>query len=118
MLDVSRSIGIIQTCFVLLSGCLFSVPATSLRLDKSIRFASCTRDTFAEFVESEKGKVRRKITDVIWLATMWKIWKVRNNMIFKDSSYTFDELINGIKFGSWKWIRSHYPLSCVITFHS
>lgn len=55
---------------------------------------------------------------MIWQATLWKIWNVRNGLIFKDSSYTLDEIIDDIKFYSWKWIRSHYPLSFVAMFHS
>lgn len=52
---------------------LFSYPvallvwqAISTWLDKPMLYSSSARDHFVEFVESEKGKVRRKVTGVIW----------------------------------------------------
>lgn len=103
---------------------LFSCPiallvwqALSYSLNKPLPFSSCARVHFSDFVDSESSKVRWKIFGLIWQATLWKLWKVRNCLIFKDSPYTLDELTDDIKFCSWKWIKSHYPLSFVIPFH-
>jgi len=32
------------------------------------------------------SKVRSSIIQAIWFATMWEIWKERNNMLFNDKS--------------------------------
>lgn len=79
---------------------LFSCPvallvwqAISIWLDRPMMYSSSARDHFVEFVDFERGKVKRKVDGLIWQATIWKIWKVRNELIFKDSSYNLDELM-------------------------
>jgi len=40
-------------------------------------------DHFNQFsVSGGIAKMRRSISQVIWFATVWKIWKERNNMLF------------------------------------
>lgn len=116
----SMCLGPLETSNHVLFSCLVALlvwQAISIWLNKPLSFSLSARDHFSDFVEIVSGNVRRKIFGLIWQATLWKIWKVRNRLIFKDSSYTLDELIDGIKFCSWKWIRSHYPLSFVVSFH-
>lgn len=45
-----------------------------------------------------------------------ELWKSANELIFKESQYRLDKLIDGLKFCSWKWIRAHYPLSFSAVF--
>lgn len=68
---------------------------------KQLLYSSSVRDHFVEFVESESGNVKRKIFGLIWQATIQKILNVHNRIIFNDSPYTLDDLIDGIKFCSW-----------------
>lgn len=91
--------------------------AICIWLDKSLLYSLVARDHFVEFVESKNGNVKRKLLGLIWQTTIWKIWKVCNGLIFKDISYTLNDLINDIKFCSWKQIHAHYPLSFVCQFY-
>lgn len=103
--------GLSESSNHLLFSCLVALlisQAIVLWLDKSMLYSSSARDHYVEFMESESGNVKRRVADLIWQATFWKIWKVRNGLNFKESSYTLDELIGGIKFCLWKWIYAHY----------
>lgn len=43
-------------------------------------------DHFNQFsYSSDISKVRRSIIQVIWFASVWEIWKERNNTIFNDN---------------------------------
>ena len=61
---------------------------------------------FGELVNLKKegGRVSR----LIWLATMWSIWKHRNNVIFKGVNPDATTLVNEIKTTSWLWFSNRY----------
>lgn len=59
--------------------------AIELWLNKPMLYSSSARDHFIEFVESKSDNVKRKVTGLIWQARIWKIKKIRNGLIFKDS---------------------------------
>jgi hypothetical protein len=40
---------------------------------------------------------------LIWHATIWSLWKARNNAIFKGVSFIPNEIVDSIKVSSWKW---------------
>lgn len=69
-------------------------------LGNSLSFSASFREHYLKFTLSEKSKSRRKVADLIWQYTMWKPWKILNGLIFKDISFTLDELIYDIKFCS------------------
>lgn len=87
-------------------------------IEKSASYSLSLMDNFTEFVCSEHSVTHKKLMSLIWQGTIWKIWKSINEIIFKESIYLLDKLLDEIKFCSWKWIRSHYPLSFSILFVS
>jgi hypothetical protein len=40
---------------------------------------------------------------MIWHATLWSIWKARNNAIFASGSFNPRVIFEDIKVVSWKW---------------
>jgi hypothetical protein len=46
---------------------------------------------------------------VIWMATVWVIWKERNNMIFNQKIDTLDHLVDKVKFMPFSWLHANMP---------
>lgn len=46
---------------------------------------------------------RNKVPFMFWLATLWIIWQVRNNSIFKEEEKDIPKTINQIKHICWAW---------------
>jgi len=57
-------------------------------------------------VGGERNKNVKKGLWLIWHATIWVLWKVRNEKIFKDTSFEVDEIVEKIKVLSWRWVLS------------
>lgn len=82
-------------------------------LGKQLIFANSIREHFLEFMGPNSKGTKKNIMCLICQCTIWKIWKMRNNIVFKEDAYNLDVLIDGIKFSAWKWIHSHFPLSFI-----
>lgn len=41
---------------------------------------------------------------LIWLTTLWVLWKARNDKIFNGVNHEADEIVEEIKVLSWKWM--------------
>jgi hypothetical protein len=50
-----------------------------------------------------KNKKIRQGYMLIWHATIWTIWKTRNNVIFANGSFNPKAMVDEIKVLSWKW---------------
>jgi hypothetical protein len=50
------------------------------------------------------GRVRH----LIWLVTTWKLWNLRNNVIFNGVIPDASSLLDDIKTSSWVWFTSRY----------
>jgi len=46
---------------------------------------------------------------VIWMATVWVIWKERNNRIFNQKIDTLDHSVDKVKFMSFSWLQANMP---------
>jgi len=59
-------------------------------------------------------KKLRKGFWIVWHATIWMLWKARNDLIFKGISKHEDEVVDDIKVLSWQWFlnRTESP-SCL-----
>jgi len=44
--------------------------------------------------------------NVIWLATVWVIWKERNNRVFQNATATTYFLLEKVKLNSFLWLKS------------
>jgi len=53
-------------------------------------------------------KRQRSILQVIWFATVWEIWKERNNRLFKGKECPVYQVVDRIKFISYMWLKAKY----------
>jgi hypothetical protein len=53
---------------------------------------------------------------VIWLASVWVIWKEQNYRVFKNTAYEPWTLIEKVKLNSFLWLKSKHE-SFVYSFH-
>jgi len=64
---------------------------------------------FTQFsVSGGVGNKRRSITQVIWFATVWEIWKERNNRLFNDKQGTVTQVVDRIKSLTFRWLKAKY----------
>ncbi|CAJ2637710.1 unnamed protein product [Trifolium pratense] len=68
---------------------------------------------FGDMVKSKKGE---RVRHLIWLATSWNIWKLRNSVIFKGALPNALLLLDDIKFSSWVWFSSRYGRNSSLSF--
>jgi len=51
---------------------------------------------------------------IIWLATIWVIWKARNDKVFNDVNFEVDVIVEEVKVLAWKWVMYRmYILVCL-----
>ncbi|XP_024630693.1 uncharacterized protein [Medicago truncatula] len=46
---------------------------------------------------------------VIWMASVWVIWKERNNMIFNRKNVDLNHLAGNVKLMSFSWLKANMP---------
>jgi len=67
-------------------------------------------DHFNQFsVSGGIAKTRCSISQVIWYATVWKIWKERNNRHFNDKECSISQVVDKIKSLAFRWLREKFP---------
>jgi len=52
------------------------------------------------------SKTIKKGRGLIWLATLWVLWKVRNDKIFNGVIFEVDDIVEEVKVLSWRWLLS------------
>ncbi|KAL8461411.1 hypothetical protein ACS0TY_032760 [Phlomoides rotata] len=50
------------------------------------------------------GDVLRKVANTIWIATVWRIWSVRNDITFNKGTGNVDKEFCSIKSHVWNWM--------------
>ncbi|GAU42970.1 hypothetical protein TSUD_188430 [Trifolium subterraneum] len=63
-----------------------------------------------------KTKRFEKVRHLIWLATTWSIWKLRNNVVFNGVTLSSSSLVNDIKTISCLWLSGRYGHISSISF--
>ncbi|XP_058725579.1 uncharacterized protein LOC131596860 [Vicia villosa] len=53
--------------------------------------------------------IRNKV-NVIWLATTWSLWLMRNDNVFNNVPFSFETVFNRIVFLSWRWSECSFLL--------
>lgn len=60
-------------------------------------------ECWGDFERNKNIKMGRRL---IWLATVWVLWKIRNDKIFNGVTYDVHDIVEEIKVLSWKWLLS------------
>jgi hypothetical protein len=63
--------------------------------------------SFALFVGCGSNKKRRKGFSIIWLAFVWAMWKVRNDLVFNNITVDTRTVVDLIQRLSWQWFVSN-----------
>ncbi|XP_058761309.1 uncharacterized protein LOC131634688 [Vicia villosa] len=63
---------------------------------------------FEVIQEKALGSKRRIAINFVWIATLWCIWLMRNDMIFKGKVFSFEVVCTNIVFLSWSWLGCGY----------
>jgi len=71
---------------------------------------------FLQHGQQLKGKTYRKTRFLIWLATIWNIWLLRNAIIFKGEMADFTSLKAKIQALSWRWLISKRDMASDFVF--
>jgi hypothetical protein len=71
---------------------------------------------FLLFGDLVKSKVNKRHRHIIWLATMWCIWRRRNNIVFREDRATIFSTVNQIIYMSWFWFSGRLRSNVDITF--
>lgn len=101
--DNLRKRGILRSLDSILCSCCYcSVKSSNHLLLTCFMLANNVHEHFLEFIAPNMSGTKRKIMSLICQCTIWKICKLKNNIVFKESVCILDELINDIKINSWK----------------
>lgn len=60
--------------------------------------------------ELSGNKKIRKGYRIIWHAAIWTIWRVRNDLIFNNSTCGIEEVVEAIKALAWRWVLNRLNL--------
>jgi len=58
----------------------------------------------------EWNKIIRKGLRLIWHATVWVLWKARNDKVFNGRNMDVEAIVEEIKVWSWKWSLDRMPM--------
>ncbi|KAJ0628056.1 putative RNA-directed DNA polymerase [Helianthus annuus] len=70
-----------------------------------IRCSDSLRQVFQNVSELQRGRNKRKIIHAIALETIWKLWKARNDKIFKDKPGEIRNVVEDIKEESYQYVK-------------
>jgi hypothetical protein len=62
------------------------------------------------FVAAAGTRQARVGFSLIWHATVWMIWRSRNNIIFSNGVLDPEEVVDAIKLAAWKWGLSRHKI--------
>jgi hypothetical protein len=62
------------------------------------------------------AKSKQNILQAIWFATVWEIWKVRNNRVFNDRMCTSQQVVDKIKSTTFMWLKGKY-INLPLNYH-
>jgi hypothetical protein len=71
---------------------------------------------FLKFGDLVKGKINKRFRHLVWLATMWCLWRSRNNIIFRGDHVNISSLVDQIKYMSWFWFSDRVKNNVDVVF--
>jgi hypothetical protein len=84
-------------------------------IGKSVSSNLAGYDHFTRFGQLFRHQKKGRINHLIWLATTWCIWNLRNQVVFNGATPDASTLFEDIKFYSWLWFSRHFTRnSCII----
>jgi hypothetical protein len=69
---------------------------------------------FGALVKSKNGS---RVRHLIWLATTWCIWKLRNQIVFNGAAPDVTQLVEEIKRFSWSWFRGRSGRKTFLSYY-
>jgi hypothetical protein len=57
-----------------------------------------------------------KIRFLVWLATTWNVWNLRNKVIFNGDAPEPSTLLEAIKISSWTWFSNRFARNSLYSF--
>jgi hypothetical protein len=57
-----------------------------------------------------------RVNHLIWLATTWCVWNLRNQVVFKGATPIASTLADDIKTFSWLWLNGRFARNSCILF--
>ncbi|XP_058726241.1 uncharacterized protein LOC131597567 [Vicia villosa] len=65
--------------------------------------------SFSAIQEKAKSGIIKEKMNIVWISTIWSLWKMRNLMVFENNLYSFDWVFNNVLFFSWRWVSLSHP---------
>jgi len=53
---------------------------------------------------------------MIWLTTIWVVWNARNDKIFKGINHEVEQIVEEVKFLSWRWVLKRMNISVCLYY--
>jgi hypothetical protein len=69
---------------------------------------------FGDIIKSKKGN---RVRHLIWLATTWCIWRLRNNIVFRGKVADYAVLVDNINVISWIWFSGRSGRKTIYSFY-
>jgi hypothetical protein len=86
-------------------------------LGVSVVFPGDIRQHFRQFSNlAGLPRATHQFLKVIWFASVWAIWKERNNPVFQDTVCDSSTLAEKVKLNSFMWLKSSQT-SLIFTYH-
>jgi hypothetical protein len=54
--------------------------------------------------------------EVIWLATIWTLWKTRNDKVFNGTISRVDDVVDEVKVLAWRWVLGRIRIPACLYF--
>ncbi|XP_058749960.1 uncharacterized protein LOC131622973 [Vicia villosa] len=83
----------------------------------SISLSNLELRNYLAFFDKIKVLDERLTVGIIWMAVVWNFWIMRNAIVFRGCTFSFDECVSAIVLSSWKWFRAVNISSVYCNFH-
>ena len=64
----------------------------------------------------ESNKKVKKGKGIIWLATIWALWKTQNEKVFNEANFEVDGVVEEVKVLAWKWAMCRMSIPVCLFF--
>ncbi|XP_057414957.1 uncharacterized protein LOC130709816 [Lotus japonicus] len=68
-----------------------------------------SREHFAQHGGELTTRNQRQGAQTVWFAVLWSIWKMRNNLIFRNGEKDVERVWDLAQLRAWNWLKSRCP---------